>query len=52
MDLFAMTLRTRPDFASMPMSVDIAHELDRILSLTDPEPPDDGNKDSPVSQEQ
>ncbi len=31
MELFALTLNTRPAYDSQPMSVDIAHELDRVI---------------------
>lgn len=41
MELFALTLRTRPDYQPQPMAVDIAHELDRIIRDEDePKPPD------------
>ena len=38
MELFALTLRTRPDYQPQGMSVDIAHEMERIISAPTPEP--------------
>jgi len=38
MELFALTLRTRPDYQPQGGTVDIAHEMERIIEDATPEP--------------